>query len=211
MKKKSAILICLFIGFNFLVYSDSLYTIDGKIYEGKMVEFKYETVYFNVYKFGKFFRSERFPLWLVWKVEFNIPQKDSLLSNFEIDQLYKKFRKGKRIKKINLMADMNWLNTGINVKIGQDILFAVTGSIYITEEVKVFHNGEFPLNWHRGKPLSNHPTGAVIAKIGKKGQPFYVGDDKAPFYISKKGKLYIGINDYNFEDNSSSFMVTIYY
>ena len=36
-----------------IVVADTLYTIDNKVYEGKMVAFKYGTVYFNVYKFGK--------------------------------------------------------------------------------------------------------------------------------------------------------------
>lgn len=190
---------------------DYLYTVDGKMYEGQMVAFKYNVIFFNVYKFGKFHRLMRFPLLQVWKIEFNQRQKEGLLSPFDIESSYNKFRKGKRKTVINLPGDQQWVDTGINVTIGQEILFSVSGFIYIDEDTKVYQNGELKLNINRGKPLPNHPTGAVISRVGQRGTPFYVGDDKAPFHMTKKNRLYVGINDFNFKDNSGSFKVTIYY
>jgi hypothetical protein len=190
---------------------DWLHTIDGKVYEGKMVAFKYGTIFFNVYKFGKFHSSKRFPLFTVWKIEFNEPKKDNLETSFEIESKYAELRRGKRVRKIILNGDQAWINTGISLTIGKEILFSVSGSIYIDEKTKVFHVGELNVNWSQNKPMPNQPTGAVIAKIGEKGNPFYVGDDKAPFPITRKGTLYIGINDYKLDDNSGQFTVTIYY
>lgn len=194
-----------------LLIGDFLYTVDGKVYEGKLVAFKYNVIFFNVYKFGKFFRLMRFPLSEVWKMEFNQRENEGLLSPFEIESSYTKFRKGKRTKTIEIRGNQAWLDTGINVKIGQEILFSVSGSINIDEKTKVFQNGELNLTLNARKPLPNHPTGAFISKVGERGEPFYVGDDKAPFHMTHNDRLYIGINDYNYEDNSGSFKVTIYF
>ncbi len=211
MKKLYIIFFILLLLLQCNLKGDSLYTTDGKIYEGKLVAFKFNTVYFNVYKYGKFYRSKRFPLFLVSKIDFNKPRKDKLISSFDTESYYKKIRKGKRVIKIKLDATKKWTDTGINLKIGQNILFSVSDYIYINIKTKVFQNGELILIWNNRKPIPNQPTGAVIAKIGKNGQAFYIGDDKAPFHISTKGRLYMGINDFNFKDNSGQFLVTIYY
>ena len=190
--------------------ADKLTTVDRKEYEGKMVAFKYSTIYFNVYKFGKIYQTRRFPMYEIWKIEFNNP-RDGLESSFEMESPYKKLRRGKRSKKVNLGANEKWLDTGITLKMGHEILFSASGSIFIDKDTQVYQNGESTLNWNNKKPLPNQPTGAIIARVGKRGEPFYVGDDKAPFQISQKGDLFIGINDFDFSDNSGQFTVTIYY
>ncbi|MCP4147945.1 MAG: hypothetical protein GY757_09350 [bacterium] len=210
MKNKIIIISMLLVFFAGLS-GDTLTTIDKKEYDGKMVAFKFDTVYFNVYKSGKIYRTRRFPLNEVWKIEFNSPRQEGLESSFEMESNYKKLRRGKRIKKVTLSANQKWVDTGITLRIGRDILFSATGSIFIDKETQVYQNGELTLNWNNKKSIPNQPTGAIIAKIGKRGEPFYVGDDKAPFQISKKGNLFIGINDYNFTDNSGKYIVTIYY
>jgi hypothetical protein len=209
MKKKFLLLFFLVI-FLLPLGADKLTTVDRKEYEGKMVAFKFDTIYFNVYKFGKVYRTVRFPLYNVWKIEFNSP-KEGLESSFELESNYRKLRRGKRNKKITLNANERWLDTGIKLRIGQEILFSATGSVYINKDTQVYQNGELTLNWNNKKTLPNQPTGAIIAKVGKRGEPFYVGDDKAPFQISHKGNLYIGVNDFDFSDNSGQFTVTIYY
>jgi hypothetical protein len=190
--------------------ADKLITVDRQEYEGKMVAFKFNTVFFNVYKFGKIYRTRRFPLYEVWKIEFNTPRKEGLESSFEMESPYNKLRRGKRVKKITLEATERWMDTGITLKIGQEILFSASGSIYIDKDKRVYQNGESILNWNTKKQLPNQPTGAIIARVGK-GEPFYVGDDKAPFQIDQKGNLFIGVNDFDFSDNTGQFTITIYY
>jgi hypothetical protein len=206
-----SLILLIVIGFTSTISGDYLHTVDRKVYEGKMVAFKYDTIYFNVYKFDKIYKTIRFPLHKVWKIEFNEPKKDGLQSSFEVEQNYNKLRKGKRSKRLTLEANKNWVDTGINVKIGQEILFQATGSINIDPETVVYQTGELYLNWNKKKPLPNQPTGAIIGKIGNKGTNFYIGDDKAPSQIGTEGRLFIGINDYNFNDNSGKFTVTVYY
>lgn len=211
LKKPMLLVLSILIFAQIHLIGDFLYTVDGKVYEGKLVAFKYNVIFFNVYKFEKFHRLMRFPLTQVWKMEFNQREKEGLLSSFDIESSYQKFRQGKRQRTIIINGDQNWLDTGVNVTIGQEILFSVSGFIYINKQIRVFQNGELKLALNKNKPIPNHPTGAVISKVGKRGKPFYVGDDKAPFHMDRKGRLYIGINDFNFKDNSGSFKVTIYY
>jgi hypothetical protein len=210
MKKKVLFLIVLLIAVS-QMQADKLTTIDRKEYEGKMVAFKFNTVYFNVYKFGKILGTRRFPLYEVWKIEFNTPRKEGLESSFEMESNYKKLRRGKRSKKLTLEANQKWMDTGVTVKIGQEILFSASGSIYIDKDTQVYQNGELTLNWNNKKSIPNQPTGAIIAKVGKRGEAFYVGDDKAPFQITQKGNLFIGVNDFDFSDNTGKFTVTVYY
>ena len=210
MKKKIIFLITLVI-FIAQLSTDTLTTIDRKEYEGKLVAFKFNTIYFNVYKFGKIIRTNRFPLYTVWKIEFNSPRREGLESSFEMESRYKKWRRGKRIKKVTLNADQKWVDTGIKLKFGQEILFSATGCIYIDKDTQVYQNGELTLNQNNKKSIPNQPTGAIIAKVGDKGVPFYVGNDKAPFQITREGNLFIGINDFDFSDNSGKFIVKIYY
>ena len=211
MKHKEIIFLIVLAILTVELSGDFLHTVDGKVYEGKMVAFKFNTIYFNVYKFGKIHRTKRFPIYRVWKVEFNEPPKEGLQSPFEIEQNYKQFRKGKRSKKIVLPGNQKWFDTGIDVRIGQEILFSASGSINIDEKTIVYQSGEEFVNWNRSKPLPNQPTGAVIGRIGKKGELFYIGDDKFPFQMVEKGRLFIGINDFDCNNNTGQFTVTVYY
>lgn len=210
MKFKILFLILLSLIFLNSLTADILYTTDNKVYEGKFVAFRFETIYFNVYKFGKVSDSKRFPLFKVHKIIFN-PKQEGVEVSYELEQKYRKLRKGKRVIRITLQAGKDWKDTGVRLREDQDILFSITGSINIAKENKVFHYGELNVKWNKNKQLPTQPTGAVIAKIGKDGIPFYVGNNKAPFKSKKKGRLFIGINDFEFNDNKGEFSVTIYY
>ncbi len=211
MKKLTIIFfLCSLITCSIFLNSDTLYTVDNKFYTGKLVAFKFDTIYFNVYKFGKISETKRFPIFKVHKIVFN-PKQDVIESPFEIEQKYRKLRRGKRVKTVILQADERWINTNIILKNNKTILFSITGSIIVKGELKVFQYGELNVTLNRKKQLPTQPTGAVIAKIGEDGIPFYVGANLAPFQVKKSGKLYIGINDFNFKDNSGSFTVKIYY
>lgn len=212
MKKRISLFIFLvFFLSQLAMRADKLTTVNRQEYEGKMEGYKFGTIYFNVYKFGKMYRTERFPSDEVWKIEFNEPREKGLQSSFEMEAIYKKLRRGKRVSKITLNAATRWVDTRIDVRIGQEILFSAAGFIYIDKNTQVYQDGQMPLNVNAGKPLPSQPTGAVIARVGTRAEPFYVGADKAPFQMSQKGNLFLGINDFEFSDNSGSFEVTIYY
>ena len=211
MKQKGIIFIIALAVITLNLSADYLHTVDRKKYEGKMVAFRFNTIYFNVYKFGEIQSTKRFPIYRVWKIELNDPREEGMESSFEVEEIYNRLRKGKQVKKVSLPGNRKWLDTGIDIKVGQEILFLASGSIHTDKTTVVYHSGEELVKWNKNKPMPNQPTGAVIGRVGRKGELFYIGDDKAPFQMWEKGRLYVGINDFDFSNNSGQFNVTIYY
>jgi len=189
-----------------------LYTTDGTQYVGKLVDLRYETIFFNVYKLGQAeSQTLRIPISRVWKIEFTSQAPQKIQSAFEVEQKYQKLRRNKRSHTVDLEANVQWLDSGLTIKAGQEIMFSSSGSINIDSKTMVFQDGELNLNWHKLKTMPTQPTGALIARVGEDGAPFYVGNNRAPMKMSREGKLYIGINDFSFDDNTGSFRVVIYY
>ena len=52
------------------------------------------------------------------------------------------------------------------------------------------------------------PQGALIGKVGN-SSPFYVGWNPNPISMNANGRLYLGINDDNVNDNSGEFTVVV--
>lgn len=189
-----------------------LYTTDGTQYVGKLVDLRYETIFFNVYKLGQAeSQTLRIPVSRVWKIEFTSQAPQKIQSAFEVEQKYQKLRRNKRSRTVELDARERWVDTGLTLQQGQEIMFSSSGSINIDSRTTVFQDGELNLNWHKQKTMPTQPTGALIARVGEDGAPFYVGNNRAPMRMSRGGQLFIGINDYEFGDNSGSFKVVIYY
>jgi len=177
-----------------------------------MVDLRYETIFFNVYKLGQAeAHTLRIPISKVWKIEFSSEAPQKIQSAFEVEQKYQKIRRNKRSKTVDLDAAERWIDTGLVIRNGQDIMFSCSGSINIDSKTTVFQDGELNLVWNKMKTMPTQPTGALIARVGEDGSPFYVGNNRAPMRISREGKLYVGINDFDFSDNSGSFRVVIYY
>ncbi len=209
--KKIVFLIIVFVFVSLVIpATHTLYTVDGTKYEGKLVAFKYGLMHFNIYKFNKYRALRKFPLSQVWKIEFNVPKQAGITSSFETESLYTKLRRGKKFRRFILKGETKWLDTGIKIIPGQNILFSISGAVFISKNKQVFQNGELNVKWNKKKQLPIQPTGAVIVKIGE-GTPFYIGDNKAPIKSNNKGNLFIGINDFNFKNNSGNFVVKIYY
>jgi hypothetical protein len=57
-----------------------------------------------------------------------------------------------------------------------------------------------------------HQPPARDRRVGEDGSPFYVGNNRAPMRISREGKLYIGIYDFDFSEQfripSASLSIT---
>jgi hypothetical protein len=217
MKKTKSIILSILLFLIFItpqnLQADSLhelYTMDGMKYRGKFVAFKYNTIYFIAYQFGNAKKQLRLHISKIWKLVINPDKKDNINSTFELEDKYKKLRKGKSLRQYTLSSKVMWLKTRINIKKGQQILFAISGKIKIDKNTNIDHTGEQTTNWNKNKPLPTYPTGSVIGKIGE-SLPFYIGNNKAPFIAENDGVLYLGINDYSFNNNEGSFIVSVYH
>jgi hypothetical protein len=55
--------------------ADRLTTVNREEFEGKMEAYKFGTIYFNVYRFGKIYRTMRFQVNEVWKISLMNPEE----------------------------------------------------------------------------------------------------------------------------------------
>ena len=140
---------------------------------------------------------------------------------------------------VKISAKSSWVDTGIDLNQGDYISIQSWGKIkvskislskiftgrtydykvspkgtynfessdYNCELINRRHNEDIKFPLPAGH-LGPYPCYALIGKIGKDGDPFLVGD-KYVAEIKKSGRLYLGINDYFFKDNSGEFQARI--
>ena len=109
-------------------------------------------------------------------------------------------------------------DTAIDVRVGDEITIAATGKIIAGRRL-----GEVGPEGGRaggfgsfvgGRPLSSVGPGALIGYIrssnGQTGQPFFIGS-QLKLSVPTDGRLYLAINDDDYNDNGGAFKVTIRY
>lgn len=114
---------------------------------------------------------------------------------------------------ITVAANQPWTDTGIRVKKGDRISFMTGGQIQIAQgpnpEFTATADGSGAFN----TPRTNYPVpamapGGLIAKVDN-GAPFPIGSNTQPITMPANGRLYLGVNDDQFADNSGAFSVVI--
>lgn len=111
-----------------------------------------------------------------------------------------------------LPADQPWLDTGIDLLEGETLRIVAEGTInYTTSNTCGPDGGE--RDWKdllRALPVNDRGRGALIGKLGESGvvQAFFVGA-RAEFTAERAGRLFLGVNDDNYRDNSGSFKVRV--
>jgi len=118
--------------------------------------------------------------------------------------------RGMRERQVNVTAREPWIDSGIEVRAGQTIYIQATGETRWGPNRRDGAAGERNSPYNAGRPLPDRPAAALIARIGENDLMF-VGADPGPYRIRSNGKLYFGINDDFFQDNSGSLRVTVSY
>jgi hypothetical protein len=111
---------------------------------------------------------------------------------------------------ISVVASQPWTDSSITVRQGEYIRLDVTRAINIREGGDaVTADGEAGNRARqRGLPVSIMPTGGLIGRVGS-GQPFAIGTAPQPIRMPASGRLWLGINDLDFGDNSGHFRVVV--
>jgi hypothetical protein len=102
-----------------------------------------------------------------------------------------------------------WTDSGITVRRGQSVRFEVTGEVFYTRTTSTGPAGAGAPDANAGYPLPSVPVGALIAKVGPNGAPFALGASTDAIRMPATGRLMLGINDGDFDDNSGSFRVVV--
>jgi hypothetical protein len=115
---------------------------------------------------------------------------------------------------IAVMANAPWTDTGIAVRTGDYLRFEVGGEIRFgvndgdTASADGNPAGRASATL-RSVPVRSLPVGGLIGKVGTNGAPFSIGSAPEPIRMPAAGRLYLGINDLTFNDNSGFFRVIV--
>ncbi len=190
--------------------ADRIVLRNGQYYYGELVGYSNGIFYFDVQDRGRA-HTLRIPKVEVLRVEFG--EEEYQLRVSDEDRYIEEMKRGKRQKAVTVFSNVPWLDTLIDVKEGDTLFFEVKGNIRVGPGAslrKVGPEGEAKKVWNDNKPIPGESTGALIGRIGNTGA-FYIGNQKREFRMPASGRLYLGINDDFFEDNSGFFTVVIYY
>jgi hypothetical protein len=119
--------------------------------------------------------------------------------------------RGLRERQLSLTAREPWTDTGVDVRGGQEIYVNATGEVRWGPNRRDGAAGEKNSPRNTNRPLPDRPAAALIGRIGDGGDPFFIGGDPGPFRMRGSGRLYLGLNDDYFPDNTGSLRVTISY
>ncbi len=114
---------------------------------------------------------------------------------------------------ITVNGNQPWTDTGIDVKAGDQVAFSTSGQIRIAggnaPEAAAGPDGSSAFN----APRNNYPVpimavGGLIGRVGT-GAPFPIGSNNQRIRMPANGRLYLGVNDDGFGDNTGAFNVTV--
>jgi hypothetical protein len=114
---------------------------------------------------------------------------------------------------VAVMANQPWTDTGMNVKAGEYLRFEVSRTIKFGtgsgDEATADGNASGRASAVlRTVPVRAMPVGGLIGRVGN-GQPFAIGTAPERIRMPVNGRLWLGINDLSFDDNSGHFRVII--
>ena len=186
------------------VNADTLILRDGRRIQGQLISFQNGVIEFQEAGFGG--RLGRVNRDEVTGIEFGRVERD------EPPQTSQARRpRGLREKQVTVVANAAWSDTGIDVTSGQTIYLEASGEIRWGPNRRAGPNGEQNSPNNPARPMPNRPGAALIGRVGTSSDYFYAGDDRGPIRVRNSGRLFLGINDDNLEDNTGYFRVILYY
>ena len=110
-------------------------------------------------------------------------------------------------RRIVVGGDRNWIDTGIDVQAGEVVTVTADGSIRFARDGGAVSAAGAGNGRTDGAPMPNAPVGALIARFGT-STPVLVGENRT-MRAPRAGRLYLGVNDNYFDDNTGQFNVTV--
>jgi hypothetical protein len=111
---------------------------------------------------------------------------------------------------VQVNANQPWTDTGIDVNVGDKVAFQANGEITFGRSAGMTATPDGNPGFHDAKyPDPKVPVGALIGRVGQKGQPFGIGSQAQPLPMPASGRLYLGVNDNDYSDNSGSYSVVV--
>jgi hypothetical protein len=107
-------------------------------------------------------------------------------------------------------GSLPWTDTRFNVRRGDVLVLDATGRVFLLgkKEASATPDGN-PAHYDARFPMPMASAGALIARVGESGEPFVVVTAPSEIAMPATGRLFLGINDHEFGDNSGAFQVRI--
>jgi hypothetical protein len=108
---------------------------------------------------------------------------------------------------IAVMADRQWTDTGFNVRAGDTITISADGRIRLARDTNDFVTAQGAGNRVADATMPNAPVGGLVARFGDSA-PVFIGQSRT-VRVPRSGRLYLGVNDSYFDDNTGAFNARI--
>jgi len=112
---------------------------------------------------------------------------------------------------VNVVANRPWTDTGLQVRQGDRLTFSSSGQIRVAQgdapETLATVDGAGSFQGTGRYPVATAPAGALIGRIGNR--PAFGIGSQTTITAPAAGRLFLGVNDDGFGDNSGAFTVTI--
>jgi len=112
-------------------------------------------------------------------------------------------------RSIRVDANQAWTDTGIDVKVGDQVVFNASGEINYGRSAGQTATPDGGAERRANYPDPSVPVGALIGKIGARGAPFAIGTQSQPLPMPASGRLMLGVNDSELADNSGAYTVMV--
>jgi hypothetical protein len=196
-----------------VTWADTLVLTNGRRVQGELVGVSGRDIEFEE-RSGNNRRIVRIARRDVARIEFGDPQfdfDDSRNDRRDVPQdLSGGIPRGMRERQISVTAREQWIDTGINVRAGQQVFFQASGEVRWGPNRRDGAAGERNSPFNAGRPLPDRPAASLIGRIGEQ-DVFFIGADTMPVRVRANGRLYLGVNDDVLTDNSGALNVKVYY
>lgn len=183
--------------------ADTLVLRNGTRVEGQLIAVRNNVIEFEERRGSSSGRRVQFDRAEVVRIEFDIPRSNAGSPGRPF---------GMRERTAIVNANTAWTDTSVDVRAGQTIYFEAAGEIRWGRDRRDGPEGEDNSPRNPNRPIPNRPAAALIGKIGAGSLDyFFIGDEQGPIRVRTTGRLYLGVNDDYFNDNSGSFRVVVYH
>ena len=112
---------------------------------------------------------------------------------------------------ITVSTAERWTDSGIDVTAGEVVSFSVAGTVSLGDDRSIGAEGDLDAAAPAPRrPMPDRPAGALIGRIGMSpDDTFFIGAERMPFRVRTSGRLYLGLNDDDLDDDTGAFEVTI--
>jgi hypothetical protein len=183
--------------------ADTLVLRNGTRVEGQLVAVRNDVIEFEERRGFGGGRRVQFDRADVARIEFDTPRDDSGSGGRPF---------GMRERTAIVNSNEPWTDTSVDVRAGQTIYFEATGEVRWGRDRRDGPEGENNSPRNPNRPMPNRPAAALIGKIGSASSDyFFIGAEQGPIRVRATGRLYLGVNDDFFNDNSGTFRVVVYH